>query len=208
MNGNSITRLPKPIDRDAAANKNYVDNGGAITKLPNGAFTTVSNIDFNGFSLKNVPEPIDGKDAVNKAYVDDRTIQPAAPIKPIITMWAEEKGPLGNGNYEFSFSNGSSGSEHAYGGYCMSASGRIIRGSLTVTEARNILSEEVKVNIVINGKEQVNQSIVKKSRDICSCSIFCNPIELNQCDVINFISRTANSKITNAYVSSLIELDL
>ena len=45
--------------------KNYVDNGGAITKLPNGAFTAVSDIDFNGFSLKNIPDPFDGKDAVN-----------------------------------------------------------------------------------------------------------------------------------------------
>ena len=26
-------------------------------------------------------------------------------------------------------------------------------------------------------------------------------LELNQCDVINFISRTINNKITNAYVS-------
>ena len=98
---------------------------------------------------------------------------------------------LGNGHYEFSFGNGSSGSEHAYGGYCMSAPGRVIRGSLTATERRNILSEEVKVNIVANGKEQVNQSIVKKSGDICSCTIFRDPIELKQCDVINFISRTA-----------------
>ena len=207
INGNSIIGLPNPIDRDAA-NKNYVDNGGAITKFPNGAFTAVSDIDFNGFSLKNIPDPIDGKDAVNKAYVDDRTIQPAAPIKPIITVWAEEKGLLGNGHYEFSFGNGSSGSEHAYGGYCLSASGRIIRGSLTATESRNILSEEVKVNIVVNGKEQVNQPIVKKSGDICSCTIFRDPIELKQCDIINFISSTANSKITNAYVSILIELDI
>ena len=71
MNGNSITGLPNPIDRDAAANKNYVDNGGAITKLPNGKFAAVSDIDFNGFSLKNIPDPIDVKDAVNKAYVDN-----------------------------------------------------------------------------------------------------------------------------------------
>ena len=146
MNGNSIIGLPNPIDRDAAANKNYVDNGGAITKLPNGAFTAVSDIDFDGFSLKNIPDPIDGKDATNKAYVDDQTIQLAAPIKPIITVWAEEKGPLGDSHYEFSFGNGSSGNEHAYGGYCMSASGRIIRGSLTATQTRIILSEEIKVN--------------------------------------------------------------
>ena len=99
MNGNSIIGLPNLIDIDAAANKNYVDNGGAITKLPYGKFTTVSDIDFNGFSLKNIPDPIDEKDAVNKAYVDDRTIQPAAPIKPITTVWVEEKGPLGNGHY-------------------------------------------------------------------------------------------------------------
>ena len=160
----------------------------------------VSDIDFDGFSLKNVPDPIDGKDAVNKAYVDDRTIQQAAPVKPIITMWVEEKGPLGYGHYEFSFSSGSSGSEHAYGGYCMSAPGRIIRGSLTATESRIILSEKIEVNIVVNGKEQVNQFILKKSGDICSCTIFRDPIELKQCDVINFISRTTYSKITNAYV--------
>ena len=208
MSGNSITGLPNPIDRDAAANKNYVDNGGAITKLPNGVFTVVSDIDFDGFSLKNIPEPIDGKDAVNKDYVDGRVIQPAAPIKPVITVWAEEKGPLGDGHYEFSFGNGSSSSEHAYGGYCMSAPGRIIRGSLTVAQSRIILSEKVEVNIVVNGKEHVNQSIVKKPGDICSCTIFRDPIELNQCDVINFISRTTNNKITNAYVSILIELDL
>ena len=177
-------------------------------KLPNGKFTAVSDIDFNGFSLKNILDPIDEKDAVNKAYVDDKMIQPAAPIKPIITVWAEEKGPMGNGHYEFSFGYGSSGSEHAYGGYCMSAPGRIIRGSLTVTESRIILSEEVKVNIVVNGKEQVNQSIVKKSGDICSFTIFRDPIELKQCDVISFISRTTDSKVTNTYVSILIEIDL
>ena len=209
MNGNSITGLPNPIDSDAAANKNYVDNGGAITKLPNGAFTTVSDIDFNGYRLKNIPDPIDVKDAVNKAYVDNRTIQPARPIpKPIISVWAEEKGALVDGHYEFSFGNSCSGAKHPYGGYCMSAPGRLIRGSLTATESRIILGEEVKVNIVVNGHEWVNQSIVKKSGDICSCTIFRDPIELNQCDVINFISRTTNSKITNAYVSILIELDL
>ena len=88
MSGNSITRLPNPIDRDAAANKNYVDNGGAIAKLSNGAFTTVSDIDFDGFSLKNIPDPTDGRDAVNKDYVDGRTIYPSVPIniKPIITV--------------------------------------------------------------------------------------------------------------------------
>ena len=57
-------------------------------------------------------------------------------------------------------------------------------------------------------KEHIKESIIKKPGDLCSCTIFNEPIELNQCDIINFISRTANSKITNAYVSISIELDL
>ena len=209
MNGNSITGLPNPIDRDAAANKNYVDNGGAIVKNPDGSFNAVSDIDFVGYRLKNLSNPKEDRDAVNKIYVDKKLSLPSLiGPKPIITVWAEEKRPLGDGHYEFSFGNGSSGSEHAYDGYCMSAPGRIIRGSLTVTEQKKNFAGEVKVNVTVNGKEHVQESIVKNPGDICSCTIFNNPIELKQCDVINFISRTANNKITNAYVSILIEIDL
>ena len=151
--------------------------------------------------MKNIPNPTDRRDAANKAYVDSIVSLPSLiGPKPVITVWAEEKGPLGDGHYEFSFGNGSSGSEHAYGGYCMSAPGRIIRGSLTVTENTVILSEDVKVNIMVNGIEQVNHYILKKSGEICSCTIFPDPMELKRCDVINFISRTTNNKITNAYV--------
>ena len=204
-----ITGLPNPVDRDAAVNKNYVDNGGAIAKNPDGSFTAVSDIDLLGYRLKNLSNPKDDRDAVNKFYVDKKLSLPSLiGPKPVITVWAEEKGPLGDGHYEFSFGNGSSGSEHAYGGYCMTAPGRIIRGSLTVTEQRKIFAGEVKVNVTVNGKEQAQESIVKKPEDICSCTIFNTPIELKQCDIINFISRTANNKITNAYVSILIELDL
>ena len=156
MNGNSITGLPNPIDRDAAANKNYVDNGGAIVNNPDGSFNAISDIDFIGYRLKNLSNPKDDRDAVNKSYVDKKLSLPSLiGPKPIITVWAEEKGPLGDVHYAFSFGNGSSGSKHAYGSYCMSAPGRIIRGSLTATESRIILAEEVKVNVVVNGKEQV-----------------------------------------------------
>ena len=101
-----------------------------------------------------------------------------------------------------------SGSEHAYGGYCMSAPGRIIQGSLTVTESRNILTEEVKVNITVNGQEQVNQSIVKKIRRYLQLRNFPRSDRIKPMRYHTFISRTANSKVTNAYVSILIELDL
>ena len=209
MNGNSITGLPNPVDMDAAANKNYVDNGGAIVKNPDGSFTAASDINFIGYRLKNLSKPKDSRDAVNKAYVDKKLSLPSLiGPKPIITVWAEEKGPLNNGHYEFSFGNGSSGPEHGYGGYCMTAPGRIIRGSLTATESNNIFAGELIVNIIVNGKEHAQESIVKKSGDLCSCTIFQDPIELKQCDIVNFISRTANNKVTNAYISILIELDL
>ena len=84
MSENSITGLPNPIDRDAAANKNYVDNGGAITKNPDGSFTAVSYIDFIGFRLKNIPNPKDNRDVANKAYVD--SIVSSIRSKPIITV--------------------------------------------------------------------------------------------------------------------------
>ena len=118
MRGNSITGLPNPVDRDAAVNKNYVDNAGAIIKNPDGSFTAVYHTDFIGYRLKNLSNPKDDSDAVNKSYVDKKLSLPSLiGPKPIISVWAEEKGPLGDGNYEFSFDNGSSGSEHAYGGY-------------------------------------------------------------------------------------------
>ena len=209
MNGNSITGLPNPVDRNAAANKNYVDNGGAIVKNPDGSFTAASDINFIGYRLKNLSKPKDSRDAVNKAYVDKKISLPSLiGPKPIITVWAEEKGPLNNGHYEFSFGNGSSGPEHGYGGYCMTAPGRIIRGSLTATESKNIFAGEIIVNIMVNRKEHAQESIVKKSGELCSCTIFRDPIELKQCDIVNFISRTANNKVTNAYISILIELDL
>ena len=98
MNGNSITGLPNPADKDAA------DNGGAIIKNPDGSFTAVSDIDFISYRLKNLSNPKDDRDAVNKIYVDKKLSLPSLiGPKPIITVWAEEKGPLGVGHYEFFF---------------------------------------------------------------------------------------------------------
>ena len=66
MNGNSITGLPNPVDRDAAVNKNYVDNGGAIVKNPDGSFTAVSDIDFLGYRLKNLSNPKDDRSSIKR----------------------------------------------------------------------------------------------------------------------------------------------
>ena len=61
---------------------------------------------------------------------------------------------------------------------------------------------------MVDGKEHTQESKVKKSGELCSCTIFRDPIELKQCDIVNFISRTANNKVTNAYISILIRVRL
>ena len=95
MSGNYITGLLNPINIDAAANKNYVDNGGAIAQNPDGKFTAVSDIDLIGFSLKNIPNQTERGDAANKAYVDTKVSLPSLiGPKPIITVWQKKKGHL------------------------------------------------------------------------------------------------------------------
>ena len=90
----------------------------------------------------------------------------------------------------------------------MAASGRIIRGSLQVVTVGGNLKEEAKVNIVVNAVEQVDYSIVKKKGEGCSCVVFPQPLVIDQCDVINFITRSNNPNAKNAYLTILIELDL
>ena len=41
-----------------------------------------------------------------------------------------------------------------------------------MTQSSIMLMDKVEVNIVVNGKEQVYNSIVKKPGDICSCMIY------------------------------------
>ena len=140
-------------------NKYYIRSDGS---------TPVSgSINMNGNTLYNVSDPVNPQDVTTKEYADTTNKAFVLYESKYLAVGDLSMGgrrlnnvgmPIENhqaSNYEFSFGNGSSGSEHAYGGYCMSASGRIIRGSLTATEARNILSKEVKVNSVVDGKEQV-----------------------------------------------------
>ena len=82
--------------------------------------------------------------------------------KPIITVFAEENGPIGNGNYEFSFGNGNLGYTHGLGGCCMSAPGRIIRACLSVVaKEKPETLNAVKVNMVVNRAEHTDFSAVK-----------------------------------------------
>ena len=88
----------------------------------------MGDLNLSNNKIVNVANPTSAQDAVTKHYVDSR--------KPLITIWAQENGPLNDGEYEWSFGSGDLYTL-AKCGYCMPTSGRILRGSLSsVTDDR------------------------------------------------------------------------
>ena len=158
---------------------------------------TSSILTGGGKRIINVGDPINDQDVVNKRYADRNFIK-----KPIITIWAQQKGVLRAGNYEWSFG---AGDMNARSGYCMPVSGRIIRGCLSSNNNQNA-SGLCTVSITIAGQSDP-QLLIKPSNTYSSVITFNPPIEVSQYDLINF--RTAsNAAATNSLVSLLIELDL
>ena len=112
------------------------------------------HLNMGNHYINNVLNPANAQDAATKNYVDMR--------KPITAVWAEENGPTTDGNYEWSFGNGSDGEDHGLHGYCVPAMGRIIRGSLSAAAwSTEAVPDLMTVNIVKNGVEQTTYSITK-----------------------------------------------
>ena len=89
----------------------------------------------------------------------------------------------------------------------MPAAGKILRGSLSsVSESR--LSERAIVNIVINGRVDISNQIVKPDGSYSNTTVFNPPIRVAQNYHINFKTFVGASDDTNNIVSLLIELDL
>ena len=138
-------------------------------------------------------------DPPQAAYVDGR--------KPLITVWAEEKGPIDDGGYEWSFGNGASGAAHANCGYTMMAAGRVLRMGLAAS-ASTSTPLVATVNIVVNGTDHKLYRVTKSSGHYSGTTTFGTPLELAQGDRVNFRSVLNTTDITSAVVSLLIELDL
>ena len=180
-------------------------------------------IDMTGNPIVNVSEPRHPQDAATKSFVLDTIERKLIQIsgtgeivtksyvdgrKPLITVFAEEKGPLSEGHAEWSFGNGMS----AFGiyniGYPMPAAGRIIKGCLCTVTGSGNTSNYAKVNLVKNGYEQIYNSIEKADDEWSGSVSFDPPLEVNIGDRINFVSKTSNADVTGAVVSVLIELDV
>lgn len=178
-------------------------------------------IDMTGNPIVNVSEPRHPQDAATKSFVLDTIGRKLVQIsgtgeivtksyvdgrKPLITVFAEEKGPLSEGHAEWSFGNGVAAIPNI--GYPMPAAGRIIKGSLCTVTGSGITSDYVKVNLVKNGYEQIYHAIGKANDEWSGSVSFDPPLEVNIGDRINFVSKTSNANVTAAVVSVLIELDM
>ena len=113
--------------------------------------------------------------------------------KPIITIWADEKGNLGENKREFSFGDGSR-SDHT--GYTMMSHGRIICVGFT-TNAESAY----KIHVTVNGH---NRTFIEGNSKTISKQV---SIPVNQHDVISFFNEI-KSISRSSIICLLIELDL
>ena len=196
MNNHKLVGLSEPTESQDAATRGYIKNftRNNFLKL-DGTNNMAGDLDLNNNNINNIADPSDDGDAVMKQYVDSR--------KPLITIWAQVNGPLNAKQFEWSFGSG----EYTLArcGYCMPASGRIIRGSISsISESGTAGVAEV--IIVQNGRIVRDNDLVKPA-EVYSHTMLTR-IPLAQNDRINLITAENTPDAVNTIVSLLIQLDL
>ena len=123
--------------------------------------------------------------------------------KPLITVWAEENGPL-DGGYEWSFGNGCH--QHASLGYPMPTTGRIKSMTLCIVPAR----VPARVGLVVNGRDVPEYVVSKSASQRAGIVSWSEGYELAPGDTITFktIWTDDEERASGAIVSTLIELDI
>ena len=193
VNNHNIINLSDPVDDGDVITKSYLES---TTFRRDGGDLNMSNN-----KIVNVAWPTSDDDAVNKAYAD-------FVVSTVITIWAQENGPLNRGEYEWSFGSGDLYTL-AKCGYCMSTPGRIFRGSISSAHDSDNTDDirPAVVRIVING--QVTDNEISKPNGVFShTDVFNPPISVAQNDRINFQTFSNTSNAVNTIVSLLIALDL
>lgn len=155
--------------------------------------------EFSPTHLTSLAMPVKPQDAATKAYVDNR--------KPVITIWAEERGRLDSGQYEWSFGGGSEGRAHSKCGYPLPSSGRLKWLGLASTNNSGQSIGQLSVSVVVDGRV-THQSITKPAAQVSHHTRVNHPLELRAGSVINFVTRTTRTDARSSIVSAIIELDL
>ena len=136
------------------------------------------------------------------AYVNQRMSEQ----RPIVTVWAEEKGNFERGAFEWSFGNGSDGRQHSLSGYTMMAPGRILRAGL----ATDLREKLLRVDITVNGRTFDGLHIEKPIGTHSAVNVFGEQSkEVSQGDRINFkTTQRTDNKPGCGVVTLLIELEI
>ena len=170
-----IINLSDPTDDGDVINKRYLESITNNLFRRDGTNNMEGDLNADNHKIINVANPTSAQDAVTKHYADSR--------KPVITIWAQEAGPLNFRQYEWSF--GSGDYTPAECGYCMPAPGRILRGSISST-AESGTARKASVKMAINGRVTRNNIIIKPIELYSHTTMFRPPIEVAQNDRINF----------------------
>ena len=196
MNNHKLVGLSEPTESQDAATRGYIKNftRNNFLKL-DGTNNMAGDLDLNNNKITNIADPSDDGDAATKQYVNSR--------KPLITIWAQVNGPLNVKQFEWSF--GSGDYTLANCGYCMPASGRIIRGNFSsISESGTAGVAEV--IIVQNGRIIRDNNLVKPAEVYSHTTLTRIPLAQNY--RINFLTAGNTPDAVNTIVSLLIELDL
>ena len=125
--------------------------------------------------------------------------------KPVVTVWAEEKGNFERGAFEWSFGNGSDGRQHSMSGYTMMAPGRIIRAGL----ASDLRHKLLKVAVTINGRVSDGLATDKPAAKHSAVAVFEENVKVSQGDRINFKTTQRTNNTPGCDVATILtELDL
>ena len=166
VNNHNIINLSDPVDDGDVINKRYLENTSNNFLKIDGSNHMRGDLNLANSKIIRLSDPTDDGDAINKRYLDSR--------KPLITIWAQENGPLNRGEYEWSFGSGDLYTL-AKCGYCMPTSGRILRGSISSAHDSDNTDDirPAVAKIVING--QVTRNEILKPNGVFSHTDVFNP---------------------------------
>ena len=207
-----IARGPDIAGTDYAT-REYVDEQLALRVLKTGD-TMSGDLTMERGQVRGLPmdmnNRLQGDEAVSQFQVVEIISEAVRHFRktrrPLVTIYAEENGPLKEREYEWSFGNGVSGGNNERG-YPMATSGRLKYMSLAITSSSSRPSE-ARVNIVVNGVENRSYGIAKPQGQYSSFTEFQPPLALARGDMLNFRTASTNTEVSSAVVAAILELDL
>lgn len=173
--------------------------------MKNGETRMAGDLNIGGHRIMNVDLPRQSNDAVNKWYVDTRLDQIP---NPVITLVAEERGPLVGGEFEWSFGSNSEGMSQSKVGYVMMKKGKILAMSMSAADRNGLSEDQVSVGVTVNGQFRQGYDITKVQRSYSASKTFQPRLEVEKGDIINFQTRDSSRSHAAGVVAILIELEM